>query len=110
MWKKALTGLVTLVILLVAAAYIILVRGEAERPAPEGIATPVLKPISVPFTHRWAKGTTHPLMGAAAIDIDGDGRDEVFLGGSDGQPDVLLSWKDGKLEDVAGVVGLGDDQ
>jgi len=110
MWQKALTGLVMLAILLVAAAYIILVRGEAERPAPEGIATPVLKPISVPFTHRWAKGTTHPLMGAAAIDIDGDGRDEVFLGGSDGQPDVLLSWKDGKLTDVAGVVGLGDDQ
>ncbi|MCP4781619.1 MAG: VCBS repeat-containing protein [Hyphomicrobium sp.] len=110
MWQKALTGLVMLAILLVAAAYIILVRGEAERPAPEGIAAPVLKPISVPFTHRWAKGSTHPLLGAAAIDIDDDGRDEVFLGGSDGQPDVLLSWKDGKLEDVAGVVGLGDYQ
>lgn len=35
MWQKALTGLVMLAILLVAAAYIILVRGEAERPAPE---------------------------------------------------------------------------
>lgn len=110
MWQKALTGLAMVAVLVVAAAYIVLVRGEAERPPPEGVALPTLKPLSVPFIHRWAKETSHPLLGVAAIDIDGDGRDEVFLGGSDGQPDALVAWRDGKLVDVAADVGLGDDQ
>ncbi len=110
MRSKLLGALAVLAVLLVAAAYVVLVGGEANRPPPGSIPTPQLSAIEVPFTHRWAKKTSHPLLGAAAIDIDGDGRDEVFLGGSDGQPDALIAWRDGKLADVAAEVGLGDEQ
>jgi len=106
--RKVVTAFAML--LVVAAAYVVLVPGEPDRPPPEGIAKPKFRAIEVPFTHTWAKETSHPLLASAAIDIDGDGRDEVFLGGSDGQPDALLAWKEGKLVDVAGEAGLSDDR
>lgn len=108
MWGKLFGGLTALLVLLAAAAYVVLVPSEAVRPPPPGVAEPMLVPIEVPFTHRWAKATSHPLLAAAAIDIDGDGRDEVFLGGSDGQPAALIAWRDGSLVDIAAQVGLGD--
>ncbi len=85
----------------------VLVADEASRPPPPGLVEPVLEPLDVPFAHRWASDTSHPLLAAAAIDIDGDGRDEVFLGGSDGQPDALIAWRDGKLVDIAAQMGIG---
>jgi len=109
-WRKVLAGLAAAIIGIVAAGYIVLVPGEADRLPPANIAQPTLISIPVPFTHRWSKHTSHPLLAAAAIDVDGDGRDEVFLGGSDGQPDALLAWRDGKLVDIAADVGLGDNE
>jgi len=109
-WRKVLAALVVLIVGVIAAGYVALVPREADRPAPAGIARPTLVSISAPFVHRWSKQTSHPLLAAAAIDIDGDGRDEVFLGGSDGQPDALLAWRDGKLADIAADVGIGDNE
>jgi hypothetical protein len=110
MLRKILFSVATLVVLMLGTAYLVLVPGEAVRAPPVGIAEPKLAPIPVPFTHRWSKATSHPLLAAAAIDFDGSGRDAVFLGGSDGQPDALLTWRDGRLIDIAADVGLGDDQ
>ena len=110
MLRKILTGAAAFAALALAVAYFVLVPGEAVRPPPAGIVEPKLAPIHVPFTHRWSKATSHPLLAAAAIDIDGSGRDAVFLGGSDGQPDALLVWRDNKLVDIAADVGIGDSQ
>jgi hypothetical protein len=92
------------------AGFNVLVPAEADRPPPASVVEPKLTPLAVPFTHRWHKETSHPLLAAAAIDIDGDGRDEVFLGGSDGQPDALLAWRDGALVDIAGETGIDDHE
>lgn len=108
MGRRIVGGLAALAALLAGAAYLVLVPREAFRPPPAGLAEPNLVPIAVPFTHRWAKATSHPLLAAAAIDVDGDGRDEVFLGGSDGQKDALLAWRNGRLVDIAGELGLGE--
>jgi hypothetical protein len=110
MWRKLLGGLTVVIVLIVAAAGYVLVPGEAVRPPPATIAAPNLMPLPAPFTHRWSKATSHPLLAAAAIDIDSSGGDAVFLGGSDGQPDALLVWREGQLVDIAAEVGLGDDQ
>lgn len=37
--------------------------------------------IPVSFSHNWDE-TVHPFSGAAVIDTDGDGKMEVFVGGS----------------------------
>lgn len=92
-----------------AVSYFVLVPDEARRPLPNGLAEPILVPVEVPFHHRWAKATAHPFLAAAAIDADGDGDDEVFLGGSDGQGDMLLDWRQGKLVDIAPMLSLGDE-
>lgn len=107
-WRMAGGGLAALLGLLAVAAYATLVPGEAKRPLPPGVVEPVLRALEVPYVHRWSRGTSHPLLAAAAIDIDGDGRDEVFLGGSDGQPDALIAWREGRLVDIAAAVGIGD--
>ena len=47
-------------------------------------------------------GTTlsTPFTGATAIDVDGDGRDEVFIGGGLNQADRLYAWRDGALVNI----------
>jgi hypothetical protein len=107
---KLWTVLIALLFLVGVAGLNALVPAEADRPPPANIAVPTLTPIPVPFTHRWHKDTSHPLLAAAAVDIDGDGSDEVFLGGSDGQPDALLAWRGGALADIAGEAGIGDQE
>jgi hypothetical protein len=106
--RKGLGVTAALIVVVAAAGYVVLVPGEAHRPPPANIAKPKLVPLAVSFTHRWAKATSHPLLAAAAIDGDGDGRDAVFLGGSDGQPDALLAWRNDRLVDIAVEAGVGD--
>jgi hypothetical protein len=107
---KLWTVLVAFLFLVGVAGLNALVPAEADRPPPANISAPDLTPVPVPFTHRWQKDTSHPLLAAATIDIDGDGRDEVFLGGSDGQPDALLAWRGGALVDIASEAGIGDQE
>lgn len=68
---------------------------------------PPLTPVPVDFTHTWAKGT-HPFTGAAVIDIDGDGTYEIFVGGGEGQPDALLSYRNGQLVNIENGTGLSN--
>ncbi len=58
------------------------------------------------FVHRWNRPTSHHLTGAAVLDLEGDGREEVFVGGGTGQPDALLALQDGKLVDRIAGTGL----
>ncbi len=64
-----------------------------------------LHEIPVDFTHRWDDDRSYHLVGAAAIDIDRDGRFEIFVGGGQGQDDALLAFENGRL--VNKIVGTG---
>jgi len=66
-------------------------------------------PVPAEFTHVWKKGT-HPFTGAAVIDIDGDGKFEIFVGGGDGQRDALLSYRNGRLVNIEHGTGLSNDR
>lgn len=61
--------------------------------------------IPVSFSHNWDE-TTHPFSGAAVIDVNGDGRMEVFVGGGNKQADSLLSYRNGQLQDIINDTGL----
>lgn len=65
-------------------------------------------PVPVDFTHIWAKDS-HPFTGAAVIDVDGDGKFEIFVGGGAGQHDTLLSYRGGRLVNIEPGTGLSND-
>lgn len=66
------------------------------------------KPVPVEFTHAWNKAT-HPFTGAAVIDVDGDGKFEIFVGGGEGQRDALLSYRNDRLVDIEKCTGLSNN-
>lgn len=71
--------------------------------APAGLDA--FEEIPTPFVHVWTE-PSHPFTGAAVIDVDGDSRLEVFVGGGRGQADMLLAYQDGALIDVMADRGL----
>ena len=65
------------------------------------------KEIPTEYVHSWDK-TVHPFNGAAVIDIDNDGKMEVFVSGGQNQPDALLSYKNGRLVNIIDNSGLSN--
>jgi hypothetical protein len=79
---------------------------EPRPPVPAGVALPRFEEVPVDFAHRWDHETSHHLTGAAVLDVDGDGREEIFAGGGAGQPDALLALEGGRLVDRIEGTGL----
>lgn len=79
---------------------------EPHREAPDSLVQPRFDEVPVDFAHRWDHETAHHLTGAAVLDLDGDGREEIFVGGGAGQPDALLRLREGRLVDEIGATGL----
>jgi hypothetical protein len=79
---------------------------EPHRALPDGVAPARFEEVPVEFAHRWDRETSHHLTGAAVLDVDGDGREEVFAGGGAGQPDALLTLREGRLVDRIEGTGL----
>jgi len=78
---------------------------EPQRDLPSSVAAPRFEEVAVDFAHRWDRKTSHHLTGAAVLDVDGNGRKEIFVGGGAGQPNALLGLRDGRLVD--GIQGTG---
>lgn len=76
------------------------------------MTTPAVKPeidryveIPIKFEHKW-DNATHPFTGAAVIDIDGDKKMEIFIGGGEGQQDRLFSYQKNAFTNIIGGKGL----
>ncbi|MFR1445976.1 FG-GAP repeat domain-containing protein, partial [Acinetobacter baumannii] len=63
---------------------------------------PKFTEVALPFTHRFDKDKSLPSLGSSIIDVDGDGIDEVFIGGGIEQKDALFVFKGNKFEPWAG--------
>ena len=68
---------------------------------PQGQTDLRFSSVAVDFTHRADLENSLPFMAAAAIDIDGDGIDEVFIGGGRDQQDVVLKFDGSGFVDVS---------
>lgn len=55
---------------------------------------PTFTPASIDFTHRYNK-SIQAMAGASLIDTNGDGIDEIFVGGGKGQSDALFFFENG---------------
>lgn len=75
-------------------------------PTPAGtVPVPQFEEIALDFHPAWADDS-HPFVGAAAIDIESDGRMEFFIGGGENQDDGLFAYRDGALINIIANSGL----
>lgn len=82
---------------------------ETPKTTEASVQVAAFEAISTPFEHIWTE-PRHPFTGAAVIDVDGDGQSEVFVGGGQGQDDMLLAFRDGALVDTIRGTGLSSQK
>ncbi len=70
---------------------------QAEK-TPQGETDLAFEAAELPFVHEADLVNSLPFLASAAIDIDGDGRDELFLGGGDEQADALFAFRNNRFE------------
>lgn len=70
---------------------------QAEK-TPQGQTDLAFEAAALPFAHKADLVNSLPFLASAAIDIDGDGRDELFLGGGDEQADEIFTFRNNRFE------------
>jgi len=70
-----------------------------------GLTTPTFTEQTIDFVPTYDASKTIPFTASAVIDIDGDGVEEVFLGGGINQADVFYQFSDGKFIDITDQTG-----
>lgn len=73
---------------------------QAEK-TPQGKTNLAFEAAELPFVHKADLVNSLPFLASATIDIDGDGRDELFLGGGDEQADEIFAFRNNRFEKLA---------
>lgn len=76
---------------------------------PQGQTEMRFSKASVDFHHKADLEDSLPFMAAAAIDLDGDGIDEVFIGGGKGQADGILKFNGSRFVNIASQFDFSKD-
>ncbi len=106
-YVKYVAGLLLLAVLVLAVMIVIRFRNDAQIPysvSTAGITIPTYDEIELDFTHTYIEATSTPATGGAAIDLDG-GAEELFLGGGQGQGDVIFRYEHGTFKAITTEVG-----
>lgn len=83
--------IIGVLLFLVFGAFSALRFWQAEK-APQGATNLSFEAVELPFTHQADLINSLPFLASAAIDIDGDGQDELFLGGGSKQADTMFKY------------------
>ena len=71
---------------------------------------PMFDTVELSFKHSHNKKKSLPFMASSIIDIDGDGTEEVFLGGGFGQEDKLFKYKNASFHELVDVLPKKNNQ
>jgi hypothetical protein len=71
-----------------------------------GTEIPTFVAVELPQVHSHSDETSLPVTGGAAIDVDGDGVDELFIGGGHGQKDALYKFNGTGFDAVSNAAGI----
>ncbi|MGB0386766.1 MAG: CRTAC1 family protein [Ardenticatenaceae bacterium] len=105
--KKKVFAVFSLIGLLVIGLFVLFFPFERWSIPPAALEVQSFTEIEVGFEHEVsAREIVYPFMGAAAIDVDGNGMMEVFIGGGDEQEDALLTFEDNQLVNIIKGSGL----
>ena len=94
-------------LIIISFAFFLLAGCTFEKVAlpPKDLKVVPFKEVKIDFNHFW-DDVTHPFFGAAVIDINQDGKMEVFIGGGNNQDDVLFSYESGSFVNIIKGTGL----
>lgn len=110
--KKFLKIIIALPILMIMMALImVVVMMKMDHNIDYEVATdnteiPQFTTMEIPFEHKINHNESLPFMGSAIIDINNDGKEEIFLGGGPDQQDRIFSFDNGSFIDVTNNTGL----
>jgi len=71
-----------------------------------GVEVPLYTASEIAFDQGNDFSKSLPFMASAIIDIDGDGVEELFLGGGQDTPDGLFRYADGRMTAIPGAAGI----
>ena len=91
--------------LIASTSFIVLFNSACTVDATGFETVNAFEPVPTDLEHQW-DDTVHPFNGAAVIDTDGDGHYEIFVSGGKNQPDALLAYRNGRLENRIEGTGL----
>ena len=102
---KGMLGLVVALMLLIIVRSFMDARPD-YKVSLEGVEIPRYTTVEIPYEQTNDFSEAHPFAASAIIDIDGDGVEELFLGGGPSQADSLLRFGEGQFTEIAGVAGI----
>ena len=105
--KSILCYLAIIVVMLVAGLFWLTANDRAIDYEVDvtGVDIPTFTEQTIDFVPTYDASKTIPFTASAVIDIDGDGIEEVFLGGGIDQPDAFYQFTDGKFVDITAKTG-----
>ncbi len=103
--KWVTRGALALGLLLVAVLLFLAWHFKADAGLPANAAEvqaeiPTFERVALDFSHRFDRAHSLPFVGSAVLDLDGDRREELFLGGGYDQPDGLFRFTDHGFEEI----------
>lgn len=101
--KRVGLGLVLLIAVMMIAV-VVMQRMDAQVDydvSTDGIEIPTFDAVDIPYDQSHDNSTTLPFAASGVIDIDGDGTEELFLGGSRSQQDGLFRFEDGNFVEIS---------
>lgn len=105
---KSIIFYLSLIVLLLVAGLFWLTSHDRAIPYDvntDGISIPTFTEQTIDFVPTYDKDKTIPFTASAIIDIDGDGVEEVFLGGGIDQGDAFYRFEDGVFKDITAQTG-----
>ncbi len=91
----------TALFVLAMAAILLVSVGCSNAPKlPDSVVATPFKSLDINHQHTWNKKVAFPFTGGAAIDIDGDGKMEIFVSGGHEQEDALYSYREGAMDNI----------
>jgi len=98
------TGLGLLILIILAMLTVVIMQRMDVQVdyavSTEGVDIPTFDAVDIPYDQSHNNDITLPFAASGVIDIDGDGTEELFLGGSRTQPDGLFRYQDGAFTEV----------
>jgi len=92
--------LIGIIIFVLFSAFGALRFWQAEK-TPQGETDLAFEAATLPFVHKADLENSLPFLASAALDIDGDGRDELFLGGGNAQADQIFAFRNNGFEKLS---------